>query len=406
LTGFNWPYSIAIRQSDRVAFVADTQNHRVLSYNVATNKVIASYGVKGGGTGRLAFPSGIAVDPVSGHVWVADAGNDRVVELSDTAGSGMTQVRALNAGFSLAGPQGVAVDGAGNVAVADTDNDRIVVMDSSGAVAATQDGFARPANLAVGPDGMLYVSDTYNDRVRVFSMGTPVPDTTAPDGTITTPTAGQSVPRGVTTFSGTAADDRALAAARVSIKNVATGLWQRPDGTWGKFAWLDATLANPGQTSSAWSYQWDSKNAGDYAVQLRIDDAAGNIDPSKPTVRFSVTSGGTDTTPPDATVTTPTPNQVFPSPSVSFRGSATDNVGIASVKVAVKKAGTTLWWTGSGWGTYTALPATLTAVGAASTGWSLTWAAPESGSFNLSVIATDTAGNVDPTKPFVAFSVA
>ena len=36
---FNWPYDIAIRSSDRFAFVVDTQNHRIKAYDVANARV-------------------------------------------------------------------------------------------------------------------------------------------------------------------------------------------------------------------------------------------------------------------------------------------------------------------------------------------------------------------------------
>jgi DNA-binding beta-propeller fold protein YncE len=288
LTGFHWPYSIAIRQSDRIAFVADSQNHRVMSYDVATRRPIAAYGVKGGGTGRFRSPSGVAVDPATGHVLVADAGNNRVVELSDTAGSGMTQVRVLNAGLTLSGPEGVAVDGSGQVAVADSSNNRVVVLDAGGAVVATQGGLDHPASVAFGPDGLLYVSNTYADTVEVYSLGSTPADTMPPDGWVTVPSAGQSLPVGPVRFAGTATDNRAVSAAKVAVRDLVSGRWQRPDGSWGAFAWLDATLASPGAASSPWSYSWTAPTAGSYSVMLRVDDAAGNTDPTRPVVRFTV----------------------------------------------------------------------------------------------------------------------
>ena len=43
-TSFNWPYSVAIRQSDHVVFVADTRNDRVKAYNASTRAVIDVFG--------------------------------------------------------------------------------------------------------------------------------------------------------------------------------------------------------------------------------------------------------------------------------------------------------------------------------------------------------------------------
>jgi glucose/arabinose dehydrogenase len=160
---FNWPDSIAIRQSDRVAFVADTNNDRVVAYNVATKNPIGAY------TG-LYGPSGVDVDPVTGHVFVADTGNDRIVELAATSGGSFSLVRSFTAGFNS--PEGVAADGAGHVFVADTGNSRLVVLSGTGSVdqiVTTPDGFDLPAEVAVGPDGRIYVADTHRDRIQVYA---------------------------------------------------------------------------------------------------------------------------------------------------------------------------------------------------------------------------------------------
>jgi hypothetical protein len=67
------------------------------------------------------------------------------------------------------------------------------------------------------------------------------------------------------------------------------------------------------------------------------------------------------------------------------------------VRVAIRDRATLQWWTGSGWGAYTALPATLTAPGSPSTGWRLSWTPPQQGSWFIQARAVDTLGAVDPT---------
>jgi glucose/arabinose dehydrogenase len=160
---FDWPASVAIRQTDRVAFVADTNNDRVVAYDVASRTPLGTY------TG-LHAPSGVDVDPVTGHVVVADTGNDRIVELTATSGGSFSLVRTLTSGF--AAPEGVAADAAGHVFVADTLNDRLVVLAPDGStlqVVTTPDGFDDPAEVAVAPDGRVMVADTLNDRIQVYA---------------------------------------------------------------------------------------------------------------------------------------------------------------------------------------------------------------------------------------------
>ena len=96
---FNYPYSIAINHSDNIAWIADTRNNRIELYNVATQTLIATYGSLGSGTGQFNSPSGIGIDQANGNILVADTNNKRIVELSDTNGSSITQV----ATFTTAG---------------------------------------------------------------------------------------------------------------------------------------------------------------------------------------------------------------------------------------------------------------------------------------------------------------
>lgn len=169
---FDNPHDIAIRQSDRTAWVVDTGNHRIKTVNVATRKAISSYGSLGSSDGAFNSPRGVAVAPGSGHIFVADTLNDRVVELAGT-GSSVSFVRSYRAGFD--GPHGVAVDSEGRIFVADTGNSRVVVLEADGSVLATiagpgPDGFAKPEQVAVDSGDRLYVADTYNDRIAVYSF--------------------------------------------------------------------------------------------------------------------------------------------------------------------------------------------------------------------------------------------
>jgi glucose/arabinose dehydrogenase len=163
---FDWPASVAIRQTDRMAFVADTNNDRVVAYDVATRSPLATYA-------GLHAPSGVDVDPVTGHVLVADTGGDRIVELAANASGSLSLVRVLTA--NLSSPEGVAADANGHVFVADTQNDRLVVLAPDGSVLQVvtgPTGFDQPAEVAVDPMGRVMVADTLNDRIQVYEYPT------------------------------------------------------------------------------------------------------------------------------------------------------------------------------------------------------------------------------------------
>ena len=171
-------------------------------------------------------------------------------------------------------------------------------------------------------------------------------------------------------------------------------------------------MASPGGTSTGWTYPWTppSGGSGQYVLQVTAVDAAGNLDPTKPWVSFNVSGGGggTDTTPPNGTVTTPTNNQTLTGIPTQLSGGATDDVGVAQVRVAIRDRTSGLWLRGNGtWGTFQNHLANVASIGATSTTWtySFTPAPGGSGNYALQVAAADAAGNIDPTKPWVTFQL-
>jgi len=172
----DYPDSIAI--AGGYAWVADTKNDRIESWNVSTQSPGAVYGSLGTGTGQFDTPTGIAVDPTTGDVFVADSGNNRVVELTVTAGQVNSQVTTFTDSFNQ--PYGVASNGHGLVAVADRGNNQVVLFNEDGTVAATITGsdvtgggpttLFHPENVAFAPNGDLCIADTYNDRILVYTI--------------------------------------------------------------------------------------------------------------------------------------------------------------------------------------------------------------------------------------------
>jgi DNA-binding beta-propeller fold protein YncE len=166
---YNWPGAIAIRQGDRLAFVADNKNDRVVAIDVATRTAIGSFGTQGSGPGQFSDPMGIAVAPGSGRIYVADTLNDRIVELASADGVSYSVVRTISNGFVR--PTGVAVDDRGRIYVADSGNDRVIVLRRDGTRLARLRGGGRlddPHQVAVDDRGRIFVSDTYRDRVLLF----------------------------------------------------------------------------------------------------------------------------------------------------------------------------------------------------------------------------------------------
>ena len=183
---------------------------------------------------KFRYPSGVAVDPSSGAVFVSDPLNNRVLRFASlqSLSNGALAAGVLGqAGFtnsasaaSQAGmnrPQGLAVDSAGQLWVADQNNHRVLLFKNAAAkangaaadgmlgqasfvsrtAAAGKGGMNAPFGVAVDGAGRLWVADDLNHRVLRFDNAASKADA---DGAEADGVLGQ--PDFDSTGSGTAAD--------------------------------------------------------------------------------------------------------------------------------------------------------------------------------------------------------
>ena len=194
--------------------VADYNNNRVLAYKQpfsngeAAHKVLGQTDFTSGlcnqdsslGATTLCQPYSAATDR-SGHGWVADSGNDRVLEFLPPFSNGMAASVVLGepdfatdtgcgetTANGLCLPTSVAFDKHGNAWVADQGNCRVLEFTppfSNGMAASLvlgqpdlstgcsttggQNGMHSPEFLTFDKSGNLWVSDYYNDRVLEFT---------------------------------------------------------------------------------------------------------------------------------------------------------------------------------------------------------------------------------------------
>jgi sugar lactone lactonase YvrE len=154
----------------------------------STGAAVATLGSAGTGDGQFANPHGIAYSATTGNLYVVDAGNTRIQEITRTG----TFVRKWGSSGTGNGqfttPTGVAVDATGNVFVADSGRDDVQMFTSTGTFlrafgsAGTGNGqFALPDGIAVEADGDVWVSDTQsgNDRIQKFVLNDSVSGVTS-----------------------------------------------------------------------------------------------------------------------------------------------------------------------------------------------------------------------------------
>jgi uncharacterized protein (TIGR03437 family) len=200
------PTGIAVDAAGNL-YIADTLNHRVRRITAGgIITTVAGNGLRGfagdGGPATAAFldePYGVAVD-TAGNLFIADSSNNRIRKvttngaISTLAGNGRYAYAgdggpATNA--SLAFPNGVAVDAAGNVYIGDTRNARVRKVSPNGIIStlagngsvfpfvgdggpATSATVSAPYSVALDGSGNVFVADL--QRIRKVSLG----------GTITT----------------------------------------------------------------------------------------------------------------------------------------------------------------------------------------------------------------------------
>jgi sugar lactone lactonase YvrE len=203
-------------------YVADSGNFRVLEYRAPFDSgttvnlpADAVFGQKGSFTTRIennggvsadsiSAPGGIAIDK-SGHLYVSDPANNRVLQFDNPAARDTTadavfgqggsfssntcnigglcsRTQCFTSADSLCGPAAVAVDGAGKLYIADTINNRILVffnprvntalpnlvIGQSNYTGLTCAGLCMPQGLALDPAGDLFAASSGNSTINKY----------------------------------------------------------------------------------------------------------------------------------------------------------------------------------------------------------------------------------------------
>ena len=219
---FNSPNGVAVDPSTGDVYVADTENDRVQEF-YSNGTPIGQFGTAGSGNGEFTDPEDVAVDPHTSDVYVTDAGNDRV-ETFESGGTYIGQFGTSGSGDAqFNDPLGVAVDpNNSDVYVVDALNDRVDEFGQTGPL--TLSGV--PANITTGATSTSGANVTYTPPTAGGG------DASTPSVTCT-PASGSLFPIGTTTVTCTATDSDGLiapvsASFTVTVTRLATHLSVAP----------------------------------------------------------------------------------------------------------------------------------------------------------------------------------
>jgi sugar lactone lactonase YvrE len=211
MVSFKGPSGVVADRSGNI-WIADTGDNEVDEFNPSgvQLRILSNTGNGSGQNGRLSSPAGLAVD-AAGDLFVADTGNNQVEEFSPggsfVAAFTANGLVANNQPGHLNHPAAVAVDDSGNVYVADTGDNRVVELNGSGSFvrAFTQAGYGSgsqsvmngPKGVAVDAAGDVYVADTGNNQVEELTAGAALVQTWTRNGDSSLQNPGMNKPQAV-----------------------------------------------------------------------------------------------------------------------------------------------------------------------------------------------------------------
>lgn len=402
---FEQPRGIAFEAGGTID-VADTVHHRIVRMS-PSGAIVSTCGVRGPNLDQYNWPRGVAIDPTTGHLWVADTKQYRIQVIDPTTCHGITKFGTSGKGpTNFDWPYSLAIRNSDRtVWIADTYNSRIKVYNADtyalistwGYPGSTTNALQHPSGIAISPvNGHVFIADSLNNRIMEL-----------------TDAGGGVSPSFVKAYTGLHGPQGVAVDPTGKIVVADTDANQV------------VILNSDGTTSSSFTASDGMDEPDNVAV-----DATGNIYVAD-TYDDRILEYGTgqtvpDTTPPSVSLLNPTSNQlIYSSGPVSLNGMAADNVGVKSVTYAVEdsdnparcNSNTTVLLNVSylqGNGTWTCqqhfFGTTLSSPGAPSTSWSATLpfsniSTPPlpSGDYQLLLKASDTSGNTAGLGGTVSF---
>ncbi|KRF04711.1 hypothetical protein ASG88_21115 [Nocardioides sp. Soil777] len=217
-------------------------------------------------------------------------------------------------------------------------------------------------------------------------------------------------PGGRMTFAGTASDDEGLRNVEIMLRNTSTGEALAADGTWGTGITARYHRISPvdiGGSTYSWTYTTSfNLSPGTYSFIVRATDDQDLATSTANRGSLTINAQYAGDVAPDGTMVFVTPTDK--SLTVNLSGTATDDIGLQSVRVSLqdRDTGRYLQPDGTMSASMTFRNAVLTPAAATSATWSLpSIVLPSGGDWRFTAIAFDSRGQQDPTPATGSYRV-
>ena len=167
------PCGLAIDPATHQVFVADTGAHQIVVFD-KDGRELSRIGRRGSGPGEFNYPTYVTLD-ASGRLYVSDSLNFRVQIFSPN----LEALRQIGRKGDMPGyfsqPKGIAIDPDGHLLVVDANFEAVQIFNAEGRLLMSfgHEGqapgeFWLPAGIFVDPTGRIWIADSYNRRVQIF----------------------------------------------------------------------------------------------------------------------------------------------------------------------------------------------------------------------------------------------
>lgn len=167
------PCGVAVQPGTGNVCIADVETHQIVVLSPSGGEV-TRVGTRGSGPGQFNYPTFIAFDD-AGRLFVSDSLNFRVQVFA----AGFAFERVIGSKGDMPGyfaqPKGLAISREGYLLVVDAHFEALQVFDTQGALlmAFGNEGsgpgeFWLPASVCADKEGRVWITDTYNRRVQAF----------------------------------------------------------------------------------------------------------------------------------------------------------------------------------------------------------------------------------------------